>query len=64
MKLVTLLAFERFGCERLQLIPVEGYVGDGAHRLYGMLPDDDAALPWLVELRACTTLVDALGGRQ
>jgi RimJ/RimL family protein N-acetyltransferase len=98
VKLVTLLAFERFGCERLQLIHVEGnvgsrrvaeksgfrheatlrgmsaratdalraggYIGDGAHRLYGMLPDDYAALPWLAELRACTTLVDALGGRQ
>ncbi len=96
VRMLITLAFDRFGCDRLQLIHAEsnvasrrvaekcgflyectqrglaaaaseslrkgGYVGDGAHRMYALLPEDLSTLPWLDELRAGLTLVDALGG--
>lgn len=96
VRMLTALAFDRFGCDRLQLMHAEtnvasrrvaekcgflyectqrglsaaasaslregGYRGDGAHRMYALLPEDLAALPWLDEIRAGVTIVDALGG--
>lgn len=97
VKMLVALAFDRFACDRLQVLHAEvnaasrrvvekcgfryeatlrgvaakasealhdgGYVGDGAHRVYALLPEDLGELPWLDEVRAGITLVDALGGR-
>lgn len=97
VQMLTALAFDRLGCDRLQLMHAAsnvasrrvaekcgfvfeceqrglsaaasealragGYVGDGLHRMYALLPEDLAALPWLDEVRAGLSLVDALGGR-
>ena len=38
-----------------------GYRGSGRQRLYGLLPDDFARLPWVADVRARTTVYDALG---
>lgn len=96
VRMLTALAFDRFGCDRLQLMHAEsnvasrrvaekcgflyectqrglsaaaseslragGYVGDGVHRMYALLPEDLSSLPWLDALRAGLSLVDALGG--
>ncbi|MFO0630039.1 MAG: GNAT family protein [Polyangiales bacterium] len=96
VRMLTVLAFDHFGCDRLQLLHASsnlasrgvaekcgfqlegelrglaaratpalragGYVGDGLHRMYALLPEDLAGLPWLDAVRAGLTRTDALGG--
>lgn len=94
-QMLTVLAFDHFACDRLQVIHTEangasrrvvekcgfryeatlrglsgqvsdkvragGYLGEGPHRQYALLPDDLAGLAWLDHVRAHTTFIDALG---
>jgi RimJ/RimL family protein N-acetyltransferase len=41
-----------------------GYLGTARTRMYALCRDDYEALPWLAQVRAHTTLYDALGGVQ
>jgi RimJ/RimL family protein N-acetyltransferase len=41
-----------------------GYLGTGDARMYGMLADDFARLPWVAGVRAATTLVDVFGAEE
>lgn len=95
-RMLAMLAFDRFGCDRLQVmcdetnaasrrvidkcgfvyegttrnataavepaLRADGYAESGRHPLYALTPDDLAGLPWLADVRANTTVYDALGG--
>lgn len=98
VRVMTLLAIDRLGCDRVQVLHDEanvrsrrviercgftlegavrnvsaepgerargqGYRGTRRELLYAILPEDLARLPWVDEVRAHTTLVDAMGGEQ
>lgn len=98
VRIMTLLAIDRFGCDRVQVLHDEanvrsrrvvercgftlegtvrnvasepgerargqGYRGTRRERLYAILPEDLARLPWVPTIRAHTTLIDAVGGEQ
>ncbi len=94
-RMLVALAFDRFGCDRFQVIYDEanvgsrrviekcglvfegvarrataavapelrggGYAGTGRHRVHALTSDDLAGLDWLEDVRANTTVYDALG---
>jgi RimJ/RimL family protein N-acetyltransferase len=96
VRMLAVLAFDRFGCDRLQVshdeanvasrrvvekcgfgfegvvrnltsaasdeMRASGYRGTGRHRLYALIPEDLPSLEWVTEVRAASTLYDALGG--